>query len=144
MKNLGGFCFAPQSGYHDNNRYIMLEKCTSEEKQNWFLDPVEWDVSYPLNDDVKFQIKLSNKATAHLKDFSGSLMWHRTWASGYNYWLKVVESMPYLDEQWFVFDHRTKTIRPHADKSLAISHYNNLDLYYYSVGVVSKYTGASN
>jgi hypothetical protein len=82
--------------------------------QAWKVDQV--GVKYakqPLNDGVEFQIR-SNM------DSGRALIW-REHIGGNQYRLRIRDNSPWDSKQWFIFDKRSRTIRPKDKRNYAIS-----------------------
>lgn len=114
IRNNGRKCLDVHGGKNTHNRHVIFWNCHNGLNQAWYLDRkgVKYN-KYPLRDGVLFQIKSQMKARRAL------IMTEHIGKKQYR--LRIRNTQPKNQKQWFVFDWRTKTIRAASDRKLALS-----------------------
>jgi len=114
IRNNAGYCLDVDGQHNVHNRHIIFWECHDGANQGWWLDTKDvYYHKYPLNDNVKFQIKTKGVGNR-------ALFYHEHIGSN-QYLLRVRDDDPGDILQWWVFDWRTKTVRAMGNKNLAIS-----------------------
>jgi hypothetical protein len=114
-------CLDVNGAKNHQNNHVIWYHCHNGKNQGWKID--RKGVTYPrqpLKDGVKFQLKskmAGNKA----------VFWHEHIGGG-QYRLRIRNNNPSDNRQWFVFDHRTRSIRAWSDKSKAMSNQSGYGL----------------
>ena len=114
MRNSGNKCLDIAGARNTENMHLIFWNCHNGLNQAWYVDTNDKKVaSYPKKDGRKFQIR------THLRS-KRAIFWHERWA-GNQYRLRIRDSNPENNRQWFIFDSRTNTIRAHAKRNYVIS-----------------------
>jgi len=116
IRNNGYKCLDAQSNYH--TRYVYYQNCNNNLKQAWFIDQKARSYQrQPLPDGRKFQIRSRMSG--------GKALSYHQHIGSYNYALKIQNFSPWEENQWFVFDSRTKSIRSFKKRNYAIANRYN-------------------
>jgi hypothetical protein len=114
LRNPSGKCLDVYGGSDTNNRHVIFYFCHNGANQGWNLDKKGvYFPRYPLKDGRKFQIKtiMKSKRALFFAEHIGS----------HQYRLRIQNNNPYDVKQWFIFDWRTRTIRPSSNRNFAVS-----------------------
>ena len=136
VRNPGGKCLAVLTNHNSNRRQAYWYVCTSHAGHGWKIDQKGVHFPrYPLRNGIKFQIKSMMK--------SGRALFYAEHIGSHQYRLRVQNNNPYDNKQWFVFDWRTKSIRPAANRKFVMSILKNSNnwKYYHYAAVVRAYKG---
>jgi hypothetical protein len=114
IRNNGQKCLDVHGGSNTNNRHVIYWNCHNGLNQAWWIDQrtKSWP-SQPLKDGQRFQIRTRMKS-------GRSLFWHEH-IGGHQYRLRIHNHQPWNKRQWWIFDRRTRTIRPEQRRNYAIS-----------------------
>jgi len=97
----------------DGNKLVWYKKHNNA-AQRWKIDTTEWKwTEYPLPDGVEFQLRTRMKSHR-------ALFWYEHIGSD-QYRLRIRDHAPWDNNQWWVFDTRTHTIRPSSDRTKVLS-----------------------
>lgn len=114
MQNNGRKCFSLQSYHNSHNRYVYTYACSNRAAQSWFLTQVgERSTRQPLADGKRFIIR-SRQSGGKAVEVSSHI-------GGHQYRLIIKNFAPFTDNQWFVFDRRSRTVRAWKKRNYAIS-----------------------
>jgi len=114
VRNNGGKCLDVHGKHNSHHRHVIFWNCHNGANQGWVLD--RRGVRYPkqpLPNGRRFQIK-------SLMPTNRALFWHEHIGSQ-QYRLRIRDSNSWNNRQWWIFDSRTRTIRPSADRRKVIS-----------------------
>ena len=135
FRNNGGFCLSSyKSSSNRNGNWVTFDGCENQSRQKWYLSTRGISFpGYPLRSGLGFQIRSRMR-------YNRALFWHEHMGSG-QYRLRIRNTNPGDNKQWFVFDWRTRSIRTRANRNLVISiQMNGKNWFYYSyAGVVRPY-----
>jgi len=115
VQDWGNIVLTPHGFANRHRNYLTWWWNKNHAGQRWRIDTkgVRIPKSYPLKDGVKFQIK--SRMSGNRALFRHEHIGH------HQYRLRIRNNMPWNDKQWFVFDHRTRTIRASSDRKLSLS-----------------------
>jgi hypothetical protein len=136
IRNGGGHCMDVHGKSNSENRHIIFYNCHNGANQAWTLSTRGIHFPrYPLRNGKAFQIRSRMKTNR-------ALFWSEH-IGGHQYRLRIRDTNPGNNKQWFIFDWRTRSIRPQANRKLAISIQNggNNWFYYHYAAVVKPFKG---
>jgi hypothetical protein len=114
IRNNGGKCLDVHGGSNTHNRHVIFWHCHDGLNQAWMIDQTQNSYTKaPLADGVKFQLR-SKMANGK------AVSWHEH-IGGNQYRLRLQNHASFSDNQWFVFDQRTQSIRAFSKRIYAIS-----------------------
>ena len=138
IRDLGHRCLNVQSNYDAHLRYVMFYKCKKNMwGSGWLITTRGYNYpKYPLSDGVKFQIRSrmhGNKA----------LFWHEH-IGGYQYRLRIQAHDPVNKRQWWIFNSRTRTIRPILRRNYVLANQRGVGFRINYAAVIRVYKGQDN
>lgn len=114
LRNVPGQCLDVHGGHNHHHRWAIFWPCHDGANQGWLIDREGVNFPrYPLRDGEKFQIKTQMKSKRAVK-------WDDAYGSA-QFRLRIYDTNPYDERQWFTFDWRTKTIRTAANAKFVVS-----------------------
>jgi hypothetical protein len=127
-------CLDVHGASNSNGRWTIFYKCHNGINQRWYYDVRGVDYPrYPIRDGVKFQIKsrMSNRR---------ALFWHEH-IGGNQYRVRIRNNNPENNRQWWIFDTRTRTVRPVARRNFVLANQKGYAFRINVAVVVRQYRG---
>jgi hypothetical protein len=134
LVNHANLCVSAYGNRNSNRNYFRFELCRGRSGQQFFIDYAGVKFPrYPLRDGVRFQIKSIMRGNR-------AVFYHEH-IGAHNYRLRIRNNAPEDIKQWWVFDYRTRSIRPQGNRRMVMAiQYNHNNWYYYGyAAVVSPY-----
>jgi hypothetical protein len=134
IRNNGAKCLDVHGKSNTHHRHVIFWNCHNGLNQAWYID--QRGILYrraPLPNGRKFQIR-SRMST------NRALFWHEH-IGGHQFRLRIHNNQPFNPRQWWIFDHRTRSVRANGRRNYAISNQRGLN---YRIGYAAVIRGWAN
>jgi len=127
IRNLGQKCLDVHGNSNTHHRHVIFYNCHNGLNQAWFIDQtyIHWR-RQPLPDGRRFQLRSRMSG--------GRALSYHEHIGGNQFRMRIQNHSSFNDNQWFVFDARTRSIRGWKRRNYAISNRNG---YTYRMGQIA-------